>query len=646
MLRLVLPFVLFVAILVGVVLSDRPLPRADLTISNGNDVTTLDLQRMSWTQDLRVARLVFEGLVANDVFDPEYRIIPAVAERWELSDDGREYRFFLREDAKWSNGAPVVAGDFVYAWRRAILPDTAADYYTFFEYIEGVGEFFEWREAALEEFPAATTGMSSTERAAAAAQLWEATERRFADTVGLEIVSDRELVIRLVRPIPFFLDLCAFATFYPVYPPLVQQYERLDPDTGRIIAEGGWTKPPHLVCNGPFEITVWRFKRDMRLEVNPHYWNRDTLNIRSIGIPSIADPSAQVLAYQTDAVDYVADVAAPFRREMVAEKNAYYAEHADEVARLRSLGLDPFEIDRLLPPDPRQTVQVTPAFGTYFWNFNCLETLPSGRPNPLFDARVRRALAMMIDKRIIAEDVRGLGEPVARTLVPPGSVAGYTSPDGLPCLSDCATDAERDALIERARALLADAGFPDPTQMPTIELEFNKDSGHDLVAQSIAKNWQETLGIPIRLAQKELSVFRDDLKKHNFMTSRAGWYGDYPDPLTFLECHRTGDGNNDRAFSNAEYDGLLDAAYEESDTERRADLLAQAERMLIEQELPMVPIFHYCEVRMFDPHSLSGPNPHPRATENVFLFDVLNDGVGTDKVLSMPAGWMGEGRGP
>jgi oligopeptide transport system substrate-binding protein len=639
MLRLVLPLALLSALLIGVVVSDRPLPRADLSISNGNEITTLDLQRMSWTQDLRLARLVFEGLVANDVFDPDYAIVPAVAERWEVSDDGREYRFFLREDARWSNGSPVRAGDFVYAWRRAILPDTAADYYVFFEYMEGVDEFFRWRTEQLAAFPELTAGLSAEARAEAARELWDRTERAFEEMVGVEAVGDRELRVRLRRPIPFFLDLCAFPTLYPVYPPLVRRYERLDPETGRVILEGGWTKPPQVVCNGPFEITVWRFKRDMRLEANPHYWNPEAVNVRSISIPSIADPSAQVLAYQTGAVEYLADVTAPYRREMVALKREYYAEHAEAYAALQAQGLDPFEIDRRLPPDPRQDVHVTPAFGTYFWNFNCTPRLPDGRPNPLADARVRRALAMMIDKRLIAQEVRGLGEPVARTLIPPGSLAGYESPAGLPCLSDARTPAEREALIARARALLTEAGYPDPSQMPTIELMFNKNAGHDLVAQSVAKNWQETLGLPVRLDQKELSVFRDDLKKHNFMTARAGWYGDYPDALTFLEINRTGDGNNDRAFSDPAYDALLDQAYEEADPERRAAILAEAERILVEEQLPLTPIFHYCEVRMFDARRLSGPNPHPRAIENIFLFDVLGDGIGADEARSMPPGW-------
>ncbi|MCC7388508.1 MAG: peptide ABC transporter substrate-binding protein [Phycisphaerales bacterium] len=632
MTRLLVPLLLLAAALCAIVLADRPMPRADLTLNNGQDPTTLDPSQVSWTSDLRVSRLLFEGLVANDVFDPGYGIAPAAAERWEISADGREYRFFLREEARWSNGEPVRAGDFVYAWRRAILPDTAADYFTFFEYIEGVGAFFDWRLGALDAFARDSAEMAPATRAQAARDLWAETERRFGAGVGLEVVSDRELVVRLTHPVPFFLDLCAFPAFFPVYEPLVGQYDRLDPDTGRVISGAGWTKPPRLVSNGPFALTVWRFKRDMRFEVNPWYWDRDSLDVRTIEITSIADPSAQVLAYQTGAVDYLVDVNAPYRREMVAQKNAYYREHQAEHQRLVGEGWDAFEIDRRLPPDPRGLVHITPAFGTYLWNFNCSPAMPDGRPNPLADARVRRALALMIDKRAIAEQVRGLGEPVARTIVPPGSLAGYDSPEGLPCLSDCRTETEREALIGRARALLAEAGYPDPAGLPTIELEFNKDSGHDLAAQSIAKNWQETLGIPTRLVQKELTVFRDDLKTHNFITSRASWYGDYPDPLTFLEINRTGDGNNDRAFSNPAFDSMLDASYIQTDPAERLAGLARAERLLVEEELPFVPLVHYVNVSMFDAARLSGPNPHPRSIQDLSLFDILGDGIGSDEV--------------
>ncbi|HRQ72475.1 MAG TPA: peptide ABC transporter substrate-binding protein [Phycisphaerales bacterium] len=637
MLRALVP-VLLLVVLVGLsVALDRPQPPADFTFGNGNDVTTLDLQKMSWMQDLRVARLLFEGLAANDVFTDGYDPIPAAAERWDISEDGREYVFHLRPTAKWSNGEPLRAGDFVFAWRRAILPDTAADYSGLFMFIEGAQDFADWRADALAEFARSRPANQGTAaRAQAARDLWAETERRFDEVVGVRAVDDRTLVVRLDRPVPYFLDLCAFATFYPVYPPLVRQYDRLDTETGRIIAEAGWTQPPRLISNGPFKLTVWRFKRDMRLEANEHWWDADSLGVRSIAIPSIEEPNAQVLAFRTGSVQYLADVTVPYRREMHARKQEFYREHWNDYVRLLAEGHDQFEIDRRLPDDPRAHVHVVPAFGTYFYNFNCRPALPDGRPNPFADARVRRAFAMCIDKRAIAEEVRGLGEPVARTLIPAGSLGGYESPRGLDCLSDASDEAGRQAIAGRARALLTEAGYDDPSRFPTVEVLFNKDAGHDLIAQSVARNWQKYLGVPVRLAQKEIKVFRDDLKNHNFMTSRAGWYGDYGDPTTFLEINRTGDGNNDRAYSSSEFDALLDDAARETDPARRMALLSEAERILVERDLPLVPIFHYCTVTMFNAHELSGPNPHPRTNENIFLYDVLGDGKGSDRVRTMP----------
>src|SRR5688572_13668873 len=152
MLRLGVPFLLLLAIVGVTVLSDRPQPRADFVFVNRGDVTTLDLQRMSWMQDLRVARALFEGLVRHDVFTWDYDLEPAGAERWEISPDGREYVFHLRPDARWSNGEPVRASEYVYSWRRALLPDSAADYTGLFHLIEGGLDFFQWRQGALREF--------------------------------------------------------------------------------------------------------------------------------------------------------------------------------------------------------------------------------------------------------------------------------------------------------------------------------------------------------------------------------------------------------------------------------------------------------------------------------------------------------------
>ncbi len=626
MLRLLLPVLLLLA-LVGVsVLSDRPLPRADFVFINSGDVNTLDPQRMSWMPDLRVARLTYEGLVQNDVLRADFGVIPAVAESWELSEDGLTYTFRLRDNARWSNGSPVTAEDFRYSWRRAMLPDLASDYVSMFMLIAGAQEFYDWREQALTAFVDRSFA-DAGERADAAEALWVETQTRFDAMVGVTAPDPLTLVVRLRRPIPYFLDLCAFAVFAPVYGPLVEQYERPDPVTARLMRRPGWTKPGVLISNGPFELKRWRFKRDMRLEANPHWWNRDSLAIDSIDILSVGDPNAVILAFQTGAVDWCADVTAAYRGDLLADKMAFYREHEDEVVRLQAMGLDPYEIDRRLPDDPRKHIKSTPAFGTYFYNFNTRPLLPDGRPNPFRDARVRRAFAMTVDKRAIVEEVRRLGEAVADTLIPPGSIGGYQSPRGLRNIGDARSETERQAIIAEARALLEEADFPDDF---VVELLFNKDSGHDLIGQAIAKNWQEFLGVQTSLAQKELKIFREDLKNKQYMTARAGWYGDYGDPTTYLDINHSQDGNNDRAYNNPAFDALLADAADERDPAKRMAILAEAERILVEEDLPLVPIFFYSNVRLFDSSRVTGLTPHPRSKENLFLIDILGDGKGPD----------------
>lgn len=634
--RILTPLILLLAVVGVAILSDRPQPRADFAFANGSDINTLDPQRMSWMPDLRVGRLLFEGLVKHDVLSRDFDVVPAVAESWEVSEDGLTYTFHLRPDAKWSNGRPVTADDFRYSWRRAMLPDLASDYFAMFMFVEGAQAFYEARTADLEAYLERPADERTQETAD---EVWAQSLARFDATVGMRALDERTLEITLAKRVPYFLDLCAFTVLAPVYPPLVEQYEKPDDATGRLIRRSGWTKPGVLVTNGAFMLESWRFKREVRLAKNPHYWGIDSIAIDTISIPSIPDPNSEVLAYQTGAVDWVSDVTAGYRGDMIADKLAFRAEHADEVAELRARGLDEFEIDRRLPADPRKETHAPSAFGTYFWNFNCEERLADGRSNPFHDPRVRRAFAMVIDKRSIVDSVRRLGEQPAGVLIPPGSIGGYPNPEGLPNIGDAATPAEAEAIVARARALLAEAGYPDPpNDFPiTVELLFNKDAGHDLIAQTIAKNWQQHLGVPISLAQKELKVYRDDLKKKRFITTRAGWYGDYGDPTTFLDLSRTGDGNNDRGYTNAVYDGLLDKAADEPDAGTRLVILAEAERMLM-QDVPMVPIFHYAHVMMFDPARITGISAHPRMKQYASLVDVLGDGKGPDKPRTMHGG--------
>lgn len=623
MLRLLVPFILLIGLIGISVWSDRPLPKADISIINRGDLSTMDNQTMTWMQDFRIARLCFEGLVRADIFTWNYEPRPGVAKSWDISPDKKTYTFHLRDEAKWSNGTPVTAKDFLYAWKRAMLPDVAADYVRQVQLIKGGKEFYDWRQKAMDDFTA-RKDLSGDARRLAAEALWNQTDAKFAELVGARAPDPHTLIVELIRPSPFFLDLVWLPVFYPICADVVKAYERVDTATGRVRWEQDWTKPPRLVSNGPFNLTVWRFKRDMRLERNPLFWDQSLVSIDSIAIPSVEDSNAQVLAYQTGTVDWVSDVVVPYRTEMIAAKNQFYKEHTAEYESLKAQGLDPIEIDRRLPADPRNHIHVIPAMGTYFYNFNCMEKLSDGRKNPFHDSRVRRAFAMAIDKQSLTDNVRQIGEPVASTVIPPNSIPGYHSPKGLPYDP------------EAARKLLAEAGYPGGKGFITVEMLFNKEGGHDLIAQAIAKNWEQNLGVSVILQQKEIKVFREDLKSFNYMTSRAGWFADFGDPMTFMDIHKTGDGNNDRKYSNPKYDKMLEDAANEADPERRMQILSDAERLLFEEEMPVVPLFHYMQLYLFDARKLTGISSHPRQDQVLYWCDVLGDGKGREKPLMMP----------
>ncbi len=632
MLKLIVPFVLLFTAIFAVVVSDQPDPPADFTFINRGDVTTLDPQRMSWMQDLRVARLLFEPLVRLDVMTKDYEIVPGVAERWDVSEDFKEYTFHFRADAKWSNGTPVTAPQFVYSWRRALLPETAADYTALFQNIAGATEFFEWRSEQTRQYAIRARDLSAEEKRAESQKLWEEAVAYFDEHVALHAVDDRTLTMTLTASTPYWLDLCAFIVFAPVYEPLVSQYEQIDPDTGLVKLQLGWTKPPLLIGNGPFVLENWRFKRSLFLRANPQWWAKDTLDIETIAIPSVEDSNSQVLAFESGSVDWVSDVNADYRIQMLADKEAFYDENREQYEALKAQGLDAFSIDAALPDDPRKNIHALGAFGTYWYNFNCKPTLADGRENPFHDPRVRRAFAMCIDKQRICDDVMRIGNSPARNMFPPGAIAGYESPAGLPCISDARNEGEKQDIIKRAKALLKEAGYPNPADMPRIELLFNSDGGHGIVAQQLAKDWEEFLGVRTFLAQKEIKVYKDDLKKQNFMTGRAGWFADYADPTTFLDLNRTGDGNNDRAYSSPVYDGLLDQAKMETDPVKRLAILSEAERLIMEEDMPLVPLFYYVNIYLFDPDEITGISNHPRLQQDLFNIDMLGDGKGRDKV--------------
>ncbi len=615
-------------------------PDADLVVVNTNETYTLDPQRMSFLQDLRLAGVLYEGLARLDPDTGEP--VAALAESWSVSGDGRTWTFWLRSDARWSSGAPVTAHDLVFAWKRALLPDTAARTGGLFMVIRGAREFFDWRAARLAEH--AEAGLAGAEARTAAAALWAETERRFAETVGLAALDDRTLLVELERPVPYLADLLTYGVFSPVWRPAVEgwpagtedawphgtpppmgerRWVRLDPATGRYRQDHGWARPGRHVGNGPYVLARWRYKRDLRLERSPT-WSRAgrTPASDSILFLTIEDPNTAMLALETGQVDWIIDVGSDAASDLLAERRRWLERHAGEAERLAAAGLEGDALLAALPApergaDERRNVHATPAFGTDFFSFNCRPTLAGGAANPFHDAAVRRAFVLATDRRTIVERVTRLGEPVMTAFVPTGSIPGYETPAGL------GHDPER-GRVELAAAGWADrdgdgrvedaAGAP----FPAVEILYTTTTPrYRWIAIALRDQWQRELGVTVELRGVDTKFYREDLRTGSFMVARGRWYGDYGDPTTFLDLFRTGDPSNDRGFSDPAIDAALDAAAAERDPARRMAMLADVERVLFTEHVPMLTLCQLVRVSMHDPVRLRGVGRHPRLAQDL-----------------------------
>lgn len=243
-----------------------------LLVGNGPEPQALDPHVTTGLPELAVQMALFEGLVAPhpETLEP----LPGVAESWTRSDDGRVYRFRMRASARWSDGAPVTAADFVAAWERALNPEQATPYAHMLYVLEGA-EAYNRSETA-----------------------------RFSE-VGVQALEDGILEVRLQRPVPYFLSLLMHPVWYPI-PSGHGEAVRAD---GRI---GGWATPDSFVGNGPFMLKEWLPNQYIEVERNPMYWDLDTVALNGIRYYAIDEPGAEERAFLSGQL-HVTDALPPAR---------------------------------------------------------------------------------------------------------------------------------------------------------------------------------------------------------------------------------------------------------------------------------------------------------------------------------------------
>ena len=240
--------------------------RAEIVVINGAEPATIDPAKIAGQPEGRVAYCMFEGLTRyNENGESE----PGIAERWELSPDGRTYTFHLRK-AQWSNGDAITAQDFVWSWLR-VLREPSAEYRYQMYYLRG-GEDF-----------------------AKALDVQKSPDEK---TVGLRAVDDRTLVVELTNPTPYFIDLCAFYTFFPVHRGSIEAAAK---------AGQSWLRAGRLVGNGPFVLKEWRLNDRIRVAKNPRYWDVANVRVQTLDIIPGSNPNTAFNFYHSGVADLILD---------------------------------------------------------------------------------------------------------------------------------------------------------------------------------------------------------------------------------------------------------------------------------------------------------------------------------------------------
>lgn len=470
--------------------------------ANGSEPQTLDPQVHTGVPENNISMGLFEGLVSAD--PKELTPAPGMAERWEISEDGLTYRFYIRENAKWSDGTPITAADYQWSWQRALHPKMGNEY-------------------AYMMFPIKNAEPYGTGKLDDFSQ------------VGIRVIDERTLEVELENPTPYFLQLLDHHSYYSVPKHVVLKYGEM---TDRY---SDWTRPGNMASNGPFRLAEWKIYHYVKLEKNPHYWDADNVALNAIYFYPVENFSTEERMFRVG-----------------------------QLHKTFEIPLDKFPDYKKEHPE---LLRNNPYLGTYYYQFNVTR-------KPFDDVRVRRALALAIDREALVHQVMYGVVDAAYTLTPPGA-AGYEPP----VLIDFDPD--------EAKRLLAEAGFPEGKGFPHVELLYNTNESHRKIAVAVQQMWKKYLNVDITLTNQEWKVYIDSRNRLQYDMARAGWIGDVVDPMNFLDLGLSTNGNNRSGYKRPEYDDYILHTIPGSKTQaERFENFYQAETMIM-TDLPFVPVYTY-----------------------------------------------------
>ena len=538
------------------------------TMFGGGTPLTMDPALNSASVSGNYIRSSFVGLMGHSFgADGKAVLSPELAEKVDMSADGLTYTFTLRKGLKWSDGSDFKASEVASSWNRAASPDLGADYGFLFDYIAKNAD--------------GTLNVVTD------------------DTAGT-------VVVTLVNPCAYFLDLCAFTTFYPVKVELA--------DNG-----GAWaTDPKTYIGTGPFRMTKYSVDDVISFEKNPNYWDAGKVVLGGMNCYLSEDNVAILTAYENNTVQYIQSI-------------------------------DPAEFARLNKTYPGELVMAD-NLGTWYLLFNVYKDVsPLGKQLTVQEqSKVRFALGQMVNRSELVTNVTQGGQIPATGFYPQGlsdasnpnvrAATGYgTWYTGTKDVST--VNANYTADQAAAAQTLIDLGYAYTgtlatgdlkfTDFPGIEFAFNNAGANALVIQYVQETWNK-FGIQSTINTEAWSTLQDKLKKGNAEAARMGWIADFNDVVNFLEIFISDSGNNyprvgrdlgeytkatavtkdagvgaywglngNQTWADA-YDSLVTAIKAETDLTKRATLAAQAEQVLMATGA-VAPMYYYTQPQMTKP---------------------------------------------
>ena len=370
------------------------------------------------------------------------------------------------------------------------------------------------------------------------------------ETLGVKAIDDKTLQITLSEPVPYFPDMLIHNSVKPVHKKTVEAFG------------DKWTTPENIVVNGPYKPTQWQINDKIVLTRNASYYDDANTTIDTVTFLPIPSSTTDVARYQAGEIDVTYN-------EIPTEQFASLKEQVGD------------------------QLTVSPYLCTYYYEFNTVKP-------PFNDPKVRRALALALDRDTIADKVIGQGQTAAYQLTPPatnGDIAN--SPEW--------STWDQEKRVTEAKKLLTEAGYSDSNPL-TFELLYNTNDNHKKTAVAATSLWKQALGfVDVTLTNKEWKTYLDTRRNGNYQIARAGWCGDYNEASAFLNIAKSDNSGNYGKYNNANFDSLMAQTLKAGvSPEQRANLYKQAEAQL-DQDMGLLNIYHYVSPRLVKPYVIGFP---------------------------------------